>query len=408
MIDLQRARELLFREVRSLGDETVPVDRSFGRLLRQAVLADRDFPPTDRSAMDGYAVRSSDLRSGERELEVIGESRAGSPDAQLRVGAGQAVRIMTGGVVPPGADAVVMVERTREKGSRGRVSVDDQPEPGQHIRPRGEDLRQGETAIEAGVEIGAPELAAFAAVGASEVRVSRLPEVGVLATGDEIVEPDQNPLPHQLRNSNSPALLAQLRAMGLEGRYLGIANDRREDLRARIARGLAGDCLLISGGVSVGEYDLVGSVLAEQGLRLFFHKVSIKPGKPVLAGRCGDCLVLGLPGNPVSTFVAFLLFAAPALRRMMGYRQWDDAQLTAELERPLRAKPGRQTFHLARLRAEQGKLKARLAGSRGSGDVLSLIRANGLLITGAEGADLPVGARLPALLWRDFHLRGVD
>ena len=406
MIDLDRARELLFREADALDTEEIPLDQAYGRVLRGAVPADRDFPPTDRSAMDGFAVRAADLGSGERMLDVVGESRAGGPSETLRVESGQAVRIMTGGVVPPGADAVVMVENTRSEESRDRVTVNDRPEAGQHIRHRGQDLKRGEAALQPGVPIYAPEIAALSSVGALRLLVSRKPVVSVLATGDEIVEADRTPLPHQLRNSNSPALLAQLRELEVEGRYLGIAGDDREDLRRRIRQGLAGDCLLISGGVSVGEYDLVGEVLAEEGLRLFFHKVAIKPGKPILAGRCGDCLVLGLPGNPVSTYVGFVLFVAPVLRRMLGYKRWDNVELTATLEEPLRAKPGRMTFHLARLRASAGVLLTASAGSRGSGDVLSMIRANGLVVTPAAGANLPAGATVPALLWRDFHLRG--
>jgi molybdopterin molybdotransferase len=406
MIELDKARELLFPEARSLETVEVGVEQAYGRVLRQEVPADRDFPPTDRSAMDGFAVLASDLSAGERVLEVVGESRAGGPSEGVLVESGQAVRIMTGGVVPPGADAVVMVENTRSNDSRDRVTIADQPAPGQHIRPRAQDLKQGEPALMPGVPIYAPEIAALCSVGARRILVTRTPAVSVLATGDEIVEPDQKPLPHQLRNSNSPALLAQLKELQIEGNYLGIAGDDREDLRRRIRQGLEGDCLLISGGVSVGEYDLVGEVLAEEGLRLIFHKVAVKPGKPILAGRCGNCLVLGLPGNPVSTYVGFVLFVAPVLRRMLGYERLDNSELTATLDKPLRAKPGRMTFHLARLRVSDGGLVASGAASRGSGDVLSMIRANGLVVTPAGGADLAAGASVPALLWRDFQQRG--
>jgi len=406
MIELDRARELLFPEVHALDVEQVGLDEAYGRVLRGEVVADRDFPPTDRSAMDGFAVRAADLSEGERVLDVVGESRAGGPSEGVRVERGQAVRIMTGGVLPPGADAVVMVENTRATDSRARVTVADRAEPGQHIRRRGQDLKEGASVLKPGVPILAPEIAALSSVGALRVPVSRRPVVSVLATGDEIVEPDQKPRSHQLRNSNSPALLAQLRELDIEGRYLGIARDEREDLRRCIREGLAGDCLLISGGVSVGEYDVVREALDEEGLQVFFHKVAVKPGKPILAGRCGNCLVLGLPGNPVSTYVGFILFVAPALRLMLGCGQWDNVELTATLEAPLRAKPGRMTFHLARLRASDGALLAASAASRGSGDVLSMIHANGLVVTPAGGADLAVGATVPAMLWRDFHLRG--
>jgi molybdopterin molybdotransferase len=405
MIELGEAQQLLWNEAQTLDIVEVSLDFAYGRVLAEQVAADRDFPPTDRSAMDGFAVRAEDLGQGVTELEVIGEVRAGQTGPELNIGPGQAARIMTGGVIPIGADAVVMVERTRPSGSGGRVSVEDLPEPGQHIRPRGQEIKSGGPVLAPGVPIHAPEIAALASVGATEVPVYRRPVVHVLATGDEIVEPDERPQPHQLRNSNSRALLAQLLELHIEGAYCGVAPDERRQLKMRLDQGLAGDCLLISGGVSVGEYDLVGEMLAESGMRLLFHKVSVKPGKPILAGRCGDCLVIGLPGNPVSTYVGFAVFVAPALRRMMGYRNWRNLEFDATLDRPLRSKPGRATYHLARLLTTPEGFRVHRVSTTGSGDVLSLARANALIVTPARGVDLAAGAGVRVLAWRDFHLR---
>jgi molybdopterin molybdotransferase len=355
--------------------------------------------------MDGFAVRAEDLPEPGRTLRVVGESRAGRAVDDLDVGPGECARIMTGGIVPAGADAVVMVERTKEDRAAGQVTVDDAPSAGQHIRVRGQDMRQGDEVLAAGVPIHAAEIAALTSLGLSHVRVHRAPTVAVLSTGDEIVEPDRIPAPHQVRNSNAYVLLEQLREMELVGRYLGIATDEREDLDARVREGLAADVLLITGGVSMGEYDLVGESLSAAGMDLLFHKVRIKPGKPILAGKAGDCLVVGLPGNPVSTFVGFAVFVAPVLRKLSGHALRDEPTLQATLGAPLRSKPGRPTYHLAHAEATGGRLTARPVRATGSGDVLAMTRANAFIVTGVEGADLAEGDEVDVLLWREFSLR---
>ena len=336
---------------------------------------------------------------------MIGELRAGRAVGDLHVGAGQAARIMTGAVVPPGADTVVMVERTAELDERRRVRIDERPRKGQHIRRRGEDLQHGAVAVSPGAPIHAPEIAALASVGHVSVRVYRAPVVHVLSTGDEVVEPGRAAADHQVRNSNGYALLAQLADLGIAGRYLGIAGDERGVLEDRLDRGLSGDLLLVTGGVSAGDYDFVGEALAAAGMELLFHKVAVKPGKPILAGRTNDCLVFGLPGNPVSTYTAFAVFVAPALRRMQGYRHWKNQRLPAVLAEPLRTRPGRETYHLARLTVMGEGLTASPIAHAGSGDVLALARANGFIVTPESGASLAAGAAVPVFLWKDFNLR---
>ena len=405
MIEVDRAQAILLDAVELLGVEEIGLDGALGRVLAEPVLADRDLPPTDRSAMDGFAVRAEDLPEAGRTLRCVGEVRAGQAVGRVRVGPGEAVRILTGAIVPPGIDTVVMVEQSREGPGEGEVTFLERPRPGQHIRRRGEEVRAGDRVLAPDTLIHAPEVATLASVGRTRVAVHRRPGACVLSTGDEVVEPDQAPAPFQVRNSNARALLAQLEELGIEGEYLGIASDTREVLEAGLARGLAGDLLLITGGVSVGTYDLVREALERAGMELLFHKVAMRPGKPVLAGKRGACLVVGLPGNPVSAFIGFQVLVAPALRKMMGLQQVQDLRVRAVLSEPLPAKRGRTTFHLARVEWSGGQWAARRVKNVSSGDVLSLSRANAYLVTPPDAQDLEMGNEVPAVLWRDSHLR---
>jgi molybdopterin molybdotransferase len=405
MIAIEQAVRLIARAAEPLGTEEVSLEKAAGRVLAEAVVADRDFPPTDRSAMDGFAVRSADFEGRGSHLSVVGEVPAGDSAEGIEVGPGQAVRIFTGSVIPPGADAVVMVERTVEDRASGSVEIEISPERGAHIRRRGSEFLRDDVVLEAGSPIHAPEMAALAAVGRTRVEVHRRPAVNVLSTGDELVEPEQAPRDHQVRNSNGVALLAQLDELGLKGRRLGIAFDSRAALERLLRRGLEGDVLLVTGGVSVGSYDIVAEVLTDAGMELLFHKVAVKPGKPVLAGRCRSCLVIGLPGNPLSAYTGFAVFVAPALRRLMGYRRWENVTFTASLAEPLRCGQDRVTYRLARLEPGATGFVARVVRSAGSGDVLSMARANGFLVTPAGEHEFEPGAELPAMLWRDFMQR---
>jgi len=383
----------------------VSLDACYRLVLAQSVAADRDFPPTDRSAMDGFAVRAEDAVAEGAVLSITGEVPAGRPADGVSVGPKEAVRIFTGAVLPPGADSVVMVEDTETDTTAGTVKVGRRVRPGQHVRLCASDLREGETILEPGVPIQAAEMAALTSVGATRIRIHRPPTVGVLSTGDEIIEPDGTPEPHQVRNSNAGTLLAQLRDIGLWGVYLGNAGDSTSELANRLEQGLRGDVLLISGGVSVGEYDLVGRALEQAGVELLFHKVAVKPGKPILAGRREGCLVIGLPGNPVSVLTGFSVFVAPALRKMMGYRHWQNRDVQVTLDRPLSCRPGRTTYHLARITWNDGRYEGHRVSTTGSGDVLSMARANGFLVSPEQGGEFEPGDPLPALLWSDADYR---
>ena len=402
MIDVEQALAILEQESEALAAVEVDLCGARGAVLAERVVADRDVPPADCSAMDGFAVRAADLPEPDRSLRIVGEVRAGQSPEGTAIEAGQAARIYTGAMLPAGADTVVMIERAREDGAAGTVSFDVAPTPGRHVRGRGQDLGRGETVLCASTPLHAPQIAALASVGHTRVRVHRRPTVYIVSTGDEIVEPERSPEPHQVRNSNAATLSAQLAEMGLEPRHLGIATDDRERLDEMLARGLAGDLLLVTGGVSVGAYDRVPQALEDAGARVLFHRVAIRPGKPMLAARAGNCRILGLPGNPVSTYAGFAVFGAPLLRRMMGYRRWKNVEVPVTLGESFRQRPGRVTYHLARIELRPEGLVARPVKSTGSGDVLSLARANGFVVAPDDARDPGVGTRLPALLWRDF------
>jgi len=399
MLNVADALTILLDAVSSLPTLEVPLEGVLGLTLVERIVADRDFPPTDRSAMDGFAVRAADCSEAGSYLSVAGEVRAGQDAGANLVRAGEAVRIFTGGVIPRGADAVVMVELAEEDRNAGTVLVKECPEVGQHIRRQGEDLRAGETVIEPGTVVRAAEVAALAAVGRTRVTVIRPPRVAVMSTGDEVVEVEANPAPHQVRNSNARMLLAQLQAMNVDARYLGIARDDRAALDAMIADGLTGDVLVLTGGVSVGEYDLVGAALIRAGCEVLFHNVAMRPGKPIVAARRGGCLVLGLPGNPVSAFTGFHVFVAPALRKLLGHPEPVMVPLRAMLVAPLRRRPGRLTYHLAHLRWHEGKPLVVPVTSASSGDVLSLVRANAFIVAPGDAQPIPAGTDVDVVAW---------
>jgi molybdopterin molybdotransferase len=399
MLEVHEALTRLLDAAATLPPTIVPLQEALGLTLAERVVADRDVPPTDRSAMDGFAVRAADGLEAGRTLRVIGELRAGQDAASIVVEAGGAVRIFTGSVIPRGADAVVMVEQTSEDRVKKTVLVKAQPEPGQHVRRQGEDLRAGDTVREPGAILRPAEIAALAAVGRTRVSVVRPPRAAVISTGDEIVEISRVPAPHQVRNSNAAMLLAQFHAMRVDARHLGIAGDERGALDASIAEGLTADVLVLSGGVSVGDYDLVESALIRAGCERLFHNVAIRPGKPILAARRGGCLVLGLPGNPLSAFTCFQVFVKPALRKLMGYPQPMASPLRAALQQPLRRKPGRLTYHLALLSTQDGRFAVAPVRSASSGDVLSLVNANAFIVAPGASDALPAGAEVDVLPW---------
>jgi len=364
--------------------ESVPLDVAAGRVLAMDVTADRDYPPFPRATRDGYAVRAADVAAVPATLRVIGEVKAGSEFAGT-VGAGECVSIMTGAPVPQGADAVVMVEYTS-----GSVIIERSVAAGENIVPRGSESAAKSRVLTAGSRIGFPEIAMLASVGWAHAPVYRRPRVSIIPTGDEVVDLNQTPTSCQIRNSNSYSLRAQVAAAGGEAVPLPIAPDEVIRLRDLIEQGMAADLLLLSGGVSMGKFDLVEQVLADLGAEIFFDGVEIQPGRPLVFGRARGTWFFGLPGNPLSTMVCFELFARPAIARLSGAvaQAFKPVFPSARLLKDVRVKPGLTRFLPAILK-EDG---VELTGWQGSGDVSSLIRSNCFLVIPPETPEMPAGA----------------
>ncbi len=371
---VEEARELILREAPAPRVVSAMLDEAAGRVLAEDCSSDLDMPPFDKAMMDGYALRSSD--SGP--VEVLEEIPAGSCPVR-EVLPGTCSKIMTGAPVPPGADAVQQVEKVRREGTR--VTLLAPVRPGQNIAPRGREVRAGEVVLRRGQTAGAAEIGVLAAIGRTRVEVYARPRCAVLATGDELVGPGVAPGPGRIRNSNTPMVAAQVRAMGLECDDLGIVGDDREAIRAHLREGLKRDLLLVSGGVSAGDWDLVIPALEAEGVKIRMHQVLIKPGRPF----CFAPGVFGLPGNPVSAFVIFEVFARPYLGRMMGAVA-DRPRVRARLETPLPQRIERVHYLPARVRFEGGGYAAEAVPWHGSADLLAVTRANAFVVVPIQTA----------------------
>ena len=395
MIEFAEARTLVLSAVRALPAETVPLARALGRTLARDVKAREAIPPFTKATMDGYAVRAADtVPAPAVELTIVEDLPAGRLSRRA-LGPMQAARIMTGAPLPDAADAVVMVEDT-EPSDRGIV-VRRAVRPGDNIGLAGEDLKKGETALERGTVIGPAEIGMLAAVNFSRVPVVRRPEVAVIATGDEIVEPGAKKRRGQIRNSNGPALAAMAVRAGAVARYLGIARDRSAVLAAKLARAGSADVIVLSGGVSVGDHDLVKEELRAAGVRPVFWRVRIKPGKPVFFGRRGRQLVFGLPGNPTSAMVTFLLFVEPALAGMLGRAGPGLLTVPAVLAEDIAVKPGRTQFLRGLVVARGPVLKVAPYGDQRSGVLRSMVRGRVLIVVPADAARLEAGREVEVL-----------
>ncbi|MBI1179606.1 MAG: molybdopterin molybdenumtransferase MoeA [Alphaproteobacteria bacterium] len=376
MISVEEAVERITGACRLMPPESVALPEAHGRVLASDAVSRRTQPPADVSAMDGYAVRAADTDSVPATLAVVGHAPAGGA-FDGTVGPGQAARIFTGGPVPAGADAVVLQEDTQAEGDR--VTVRETARAGQHVRRAGIDFAEGDTLLKAGERLTAPMLGLLAAMDRPWVDVRRRPRVAILATGNELVRPGEPVGPNQIVSSNSIAVKALVERYGGVGVDLGIARDDAASLRA-LAEGARGaDVLVTIGGASVGDHDLVKRVLGDAGLEIDFWKIAVRPGKPLIFGRLGDALMLGLPGNPVSAMVCALLFLVPALRRMQGIEPVELPRATAVLGRDLPANRERRDFMRAALERRDGRLVATPFASQDS-SVISLFATAGALV----------------------------
>jgi molybdopterin molybdotransferase len=402
-IPVDQALAIVLSAAPALPAEEVSLEDAAGRILRDEVRADHDFPPFDKSLMDGYAVIASDLAAVPRSLRIVEEIPAGSDPMRLqRLEPGTASRVMTGAPLPPGADAVLVVEETEAvPGDPAAVRARSDVRPGDNLARRGTDVRRGDVLLAPGRFIGAAEIGVLAACGRTRVAVSRRPRVAILATGDELVEPGEAPGPGRIRNSNAPMLVALARRAGAEPLYLGIARDDEAALRQAVGRGLESDALVLSGGVSMGLYDLVGKTLRSLGVAIRFERVAIKPGKPFTFGARGETPVFGCPGNPVSAYVIFQVFVRPALRRMTGFPNPAPAVLRGTLAGPVRQRPGRAGYHQALARWDGAGLLVEVLPTTGSADFLSCARGNALAVVPAEVASMAAGDPVDVILLDD-------
>jgi len=384
------AQKCILDFARKLDVETVKLEQSLGRVLAEEIRANRDLPPYDVSAMDGYALRSADLKNVPSTLAIIEDIKAGDIPAKT-VQAGQCARIMTGAPVPEGADAVLRVEDTQAL-SDGSVQINVAVKPGNDIRPKGEGMRNGEVVLAAGVEITPGVTGVLATVKCAQVQVYRHPRVAILSTGNELEDMDDPVDPNRIPNSNSYALMAQVQALGIEPDLLGIARDDPAELEEYLLRGLRFDVLLVSGGTSVGLHDYVRPIVESLGVQMKFWRVAMKPGHPVAFGITAHTRFFGLPGNPVSSMVCFEQFVAPALRRMMGHTRLYHRTIAARLTHDLKHQPGRTEFVRVTLAKEEGGYAATSTGAQGSGMLLSMARADGLMVVPADSAGLAAGS----------------
>ncbi|MDQ7784192.1 MAG: molybdopterin molybdotransferase MoeA [Desulfomonilaceae bacterium] len=395
MIEIGEAQQKVLEEVPLLGRERIHIVDALGRVLAQDVEAVRDVPSTDNSAMDGYCCRHEDIVGAGPEnpvtLTVIGDSPAGRPFGG-EVGAREAVRIMTGGVIPSGADTVVMVEDTRLTGDEVECMKD--AGPGAHIRHRGEDVRAGETVLQKGDIIRPPEVGMLATLGHAYVHVYQRPLVAILSTGDELVDLDEPFVPGKVICSNSYSLAAQVLECGAVPISLGIASDDDADQRSRITDGLRADVILTSGGVSVGKYDLVKDTLSQLGMKVKFWKVAMKPGKPLVFGTIGNKPVFGLPGNPTSAMISFEQFVRPALLKMMGHENLYRPLIEASLAEDMHISSGRLHLVRCKLFERDGEMIALSTGNQSSGALRSMVLADGLMILPADKRPFARGDRV--------------
>jgi molybdopterin molybdotransferase len=435
---VSEAQRVVLEAVATMGREQVKLDQSLGRVLAEEVRANRDQPPYDISAMDGYALRSADLGRIPATLEIIEDIKAGDMPNKT-VASGQCARIMTGAPMPQGADTVIRVEdtspangphpnplggttshstRLQQTAAKSlvippageganvslrenlfdRVQINQAVKAGNDIRRLGENMRNGDVVLTPGTEITPGVIGVLATVKCAQVQVYRRPRVAILSTGNELEGIDEPVDPNKIPNSNSYALMGQVQALGIEPVLLGIARDDPAELAHYLKRGLEYDVLLVSGGTSVGVHDYVRPTIEALGAQMLFWRVAMKPGHPVAFGKVGEKCIFGLPGNPVSSMVCFEQFVAPALRRLMGHARTHRRTFSARMTHHVKHQPGRTEFIRVLLAKTQDGYTATSTGPQGSGMLLSMAKADGLAILPAECNNLTEGSMVAVQL----------
>lgn len=395
MISVDEALSIVLDHVEPLGAESVALEQAHRRILAEAIIADLDMPPFDRARMDGYALRAADVAHPPARLKVIGEIAAGA-SYDGKVQAGEAIKIFTGAPVPRGADAVQKVEVTEAAGDH--VIIHEAVKEGQFITCRASEVVAGEQVMASGHAIGAATLAALASFGYAQVRVGRRPRVAVLSTGSELIDVTRKPTGAQIRNSNAYTLAAYAESAGARVENLGTVEDSLSTTCAALSRAAdSSQVVITSGGVSMGDYDLVKAALKEMGAEVYFDQVSIRPGKPTVFARRGETYFFGLPGNPVSTSVTFNVFARPAIRRLQGASDALLPTVTARLVHAIKDASNRRSYLPARLFIREGGARVESLKWGGSSDVVAFMKANALIIVREETHAINEGEMVEAL-----------
>jgi molybdopterin molybdotransferase len=399
VIEIGEAQQRVLEEVPILGRERIHILEALGRVLAQDVTAIQDVPAADNSAMDGYSIRHDDVveatSSRPVKLRLIGESPAGRP-FKGKVARGEAVRVLTGGLIPEGADSVIMVEDTEREGND--IACFRNPGLAAHIRRKGEEVRADEVVLHVGTIIRPPEVGMLATLGHAYVHVYQRPIVAILSTGDELVDLDEPLSEGKIVCSNSYSLASQTIECGAIPISLGIASDEETDQREKIREGLRADVIVTSGGVSVGKYDLVKETLSNLGMRVKFWKVAMKPGKPLIFGTIGSKPVFGLPGNPTSAMISFEQFVRPALLKMMGHANLFRPLIEATLAQDMNIVGNR--LHLVRCKIfeKDGEMMAVATGTQSPGALRSMVLADGLMILPASEGPFTAGRQVKVQL----------
>ena len=394
MITVEQAFAILDAAVAAGGSEEIPVAEAVGRVLARDVQSDVDWPPFDTSAMDGYAVRLADVPAAGTALREREETVAAGDLAGEALQTGEGVRVMTGAPLPPGTEAIVPVEHVRREG--GRVRLDVRPEAGAHIRRRGESVARGAALLSAGRRLSPAEVALAALAGADPVDVVAKPRVLVAVTGNELVPSSERPPEGKLRDSNGPLLLSLCRRGAWPARSIAAVRDDPADVERLFAETRPEEFLVTSGGVSAGDHDLLPRAAQQAGFELLFHKVAVRPGRPIAFGRRDGCFWFGLPGNPVSASVGFQLFVRYALDRREGSLQPGAPRLLARLAKPVRGGT-RETYRDAALHEEDGENLVEPIRTAGSHDIAAHARANALIRMPAGSGELSAGSLVQCL-----------
>jgi molybdenum cofactor synthesis domain-containing protein len=394
MLRIEDALDIILQRIPTLDEEEVRLAQAVGRVLRRDCVSDLDLPPFDRARMDGYAMRAADTERAAPgrpvRLRAIGEAAAGRAfDGYVNVG--EAVKIMTGAPVPAGADAVEKIEVIRAL-DEGLIEIEAPVNQGQFITHRGVEAKMGDVMVKCGERITPSVAAALASFGAARVRVSRKPRLALISTGTELVEVEERPGPSQIRNSNTYSLAGYAEAAGAEITSAGVVRDDFDATRAAIDEALAtSDVLMLSGGVSMGDYDLVKPALVDMGAEILVEKVAMHPGKPTVFARLGEKIVFGLPGNPVSVAVSFHLFARPALLKMQGASDVHLSRMKAYASKQVKGAPPRRSHQPARLVIRDGRAEAEPLKWSGSSDLVAFMRADCLIVVPEDRQSLNEG-----------------